>query len=97
MLMKILETDLELFSKLPFKLPRPYTKRVENALKQVKYDLKRTETYMLRNNMRAVRWDKRDNKIEYAFISTGVEEHVAYTSEDLKNRTEELLEKYLNS
>lgn len=97
MLMKILETDLELFSKLPFKLPRPYTKRIESALKQAKFDLKRTETYMLRNNMRAVRWDKRDSEVEYAFISAGVEEHVTYTSEELKNRTEELLEKYLHS
>jgi len=97
MLIKILENDLELFSKLPFKLRRPYVTRVENAIKQVKVDLKRTENYMLRNNMRAVRWDKKGDEIEYAFISTGVEEHVRYTSETLKNRTEELLEKYLNS
>lgn len=96
MLKKILENDLELFSRLPFKLRRPYMLRVEKALKQVKSDLKQTESYMSRNKMRAVRWDKRGDDIEYAFISAGVEEHVTYTSDVLKNRTEELLNKYLS-
>jgi len=97
MLIKILERDIELINKLPFKLRRPYLAIVEKALAMIRKDLKHTEVYLLRRNMRLVIGKPDVNKItECKFISGGIEERRNYSSEEFRSRTEELITEYFS-
>lgn len=94
-LITILERDLEVILQSPFKLQRPYLAVVENALKQIRSDLKLTDIYMVRRKMRLVADKPIDGVTEYTFISAGIEERKRYTSDHLRKCTEDLLYKYI--
>jgi len=97
MLITILDRDIELINKLPFKLRRPYLAIVEKALAMIRKDLKQTEVYLLRRNMRLVVGRPDANKeTEYTFISSGIEERRKYASDELRSRSEELITEYFS-
>ncbi|QUG41329.1 hypothetical protein KD050_18950 [Psychrobacillus sp. INOP01] len=97
MLIKILERDIELINKLPFKLRRPYLAIIEKALSLIRMDLKQSEVYLLRHNMRIVIGKPDANKqAEYAFISAGYEERRNYSSEEMRSKSEELMSDYFS-
>lgn len=95
MLIKVLEHDLQTIMKQPFKLHRPYIAMVENALKNVISDLKKTDIYLKRNNMKLVRENMTKEQSDYVFIHMGWEERKTYLNTQLRDRTEELLSTYL--
>lgn len=98
MLITILERDIELINKLPFKLRRPYLKIVDKALSLIRQDLKKADIYLLRRNMRLVIGKPDANKqTEYTFISAGYEERCNYSSEELRSKSEELLSRYFHA
>lgn len=95
MLITILERDIELINKQPFKLRRPYIAIVEKMLAMIRKDLKQTEVYLLRRNMRLVIGKPDADKItECTFISGGIEERRKYTSEEFRSKSEELVSEY---
>ncbi|MCK1998325.1 hypothetical protein MPH47_14060 [Psychrobacillus psychrodurans] len=97
MLITILERDLEELHKQPFKLRRPYLAIVEKALAMIRKDLKQTEVYLLRRNMRLVIGKPDAEKItECTFISGGIEDRRKYSSEEFRSRTEELITEYFS-
>ncbi|MCK1997976.1 hypothetical protein MPH47_12195 [Psychrobacillus psychrodurans] len=97
MLITILERDIELINKLPFKLRRPYLAIIEKALSMIRKDLKQTEIYLLRRNMRLVIGKPDADKItECTFISGGYEERRKYSSEEFRSRSEELITEYFS-
>lgn len=97
MIITILERDIELINKLPFKLRRPYLVIVEKVLGLIRQDLKKADIYLLRRNMRLlVGKPDADRLTEYTFISGGNEERRKYSSEDLRSRTEELISEYFS-
>ncbi|MEK4085093.1 hypothetical protein [Psychrobacillus sp. FSL K6-1415] len=95
MLITILERDLVTIAKLPIKLKRPYITIMESALKRIRADLKATNVYLLRRNMRLVIEKSTKESTTYVFISTGYEERHTFTSEELRNKCEELMTEFL--
>ena len=97
MLTKVLEQDLELIMKLPFKLNRPYIAIVEKALHRVHADLKRADIYLKRHNMKVIRESLTKEQSNYVFTHMGYEERKSYSNMLLRERSEELLGTYLSS
>lgn len=95
MVVKVLEQDLELIMKMPFKLHRPYIALLEKALGFIRTDLKKTEIYLVRNNMKLIRENVTKEHSEYAFIHMGYEERKRYSNVDLRNETEKRMITYL--
>lgn len=79
-----------------FKLSRPYINIIEQSIKKVQNDLKETKLYLRQNNMKIIKGNRDDACTEYAFYYKGYEAHRRYLNVRLRNRTEELLEVYLN-
>lgn len=97
MLVRVLERDIEIINKQPFKLRRPYLAIVEKALGLIRKDLKQTEVYLLRRNMRLVIGKPDADKItQCTFISGGIEDRRKYSSEEFRSRTEELITEYFS-
>jgi hypothetical protein len=95
MLIAVLQKDIELINKHQFKLRRPYLTVIDKTLKLIQQDLKQTDIYLMRRSMRLVR-EKMDknNEIEYTYIYSGYEERHKYTSDQLRDRSEEILNEY---
>lgn len=96
-LITVLERDLEVILRSPFKLQRPYLAIVENALKRIRSDLKITDIYMLRRDMRLVANKVGEGMTEYTYISKGIEDLIRYSSDHLRNESERILSTYIAS
>jgi hypothetical protein len=95
-LIKILEADRMLFEEGPFKLKRPYTQLIEGTLKIVRTELKETNEYLRKNDMRLTK-NKTDKVFtEYIFVHGGYEDARRYLNFRLKNRSEELISMYFD-
>ena len=77
-----------------FKLKGPYINIVESALKTVRVELKETNMYARRNNMKVIKKGKEGSFTEYAFVHGGYEDLRRYLNVRLRNRTEELISVY---
>ncbi|WP_144511628.1 hypothetical protein [Bacillus sp. FJAT-22090] len=95
MIIKVLEKDLDLIDKLPFKLKRPYIKIVEDALKLIRKDLKSAEMYLIRNSMKVFRWERDSESTTYVFLSGGVEDHRRFLNTEIKAKCDLLMAAYL--
>lgn len=95
MLMKVLEKDVEQINKQPLKLKRPYLKIVESAIEMIHKDLKASEMYLLRNDMKVFKWGADSDSTTYIFQSRGIEDHRKLLNLEIKNKCEELLGAYL--
>ena len=96
MVIIILERDREQFEQGEFKLKLPYINIIEQSIKAVQKDLKETKMYLRENNMRIIKGKRDDSCTEYTFFYGGYEQNRRYLNVRLRNRTEELLEMYLN-
>lgn len=96
LVIKVLERDLELIMKLPFKLHRPYIALMEKTIEYVRKDIKNTDFYLVRNNMKVILEKVTEKHSEYVFIHMGHEERKQYFNLDLKNETEKRMIAYLN-
>lgn len=94
MLINILEKDLKTIKNGPFKLPAPYIKMVDGALKAIRVELKQTNIYLKRNNMKVIKSVNDGTFTKYVFMYGGYEEHRNYLNMRLRNRTEELISVY---
>lgn len=94
MIIKILERDRETIEISPFKLKGPYINIVESTLKVVRAELKDTNIYARRKNLKLIKIGKDGTFTDYAFISGGHEETRRYLNVRLRNRTEELMSIY---
>lgn len=95
MAIKVLEKDIEVINKQPFKLKRPYLKVVEGALEMIRKDLKASETHLLRNSMKVSKWGTTEDSTTYIFSSKGVEDHRKFLNAEIKTKCEDLLIAYL--
>lgn len=94
MLIKILEKDLTTMEVSDFKLKRPYTNMIDQAIKKAQIELKKSNIYLKRNNMQLVKKGTDKDFTEYVFINAGYESHRRYLNVRLRNRTEELISVY---
>lgn len=96
MIVIILERDLQIIEKAPFKIKRPYLTLVENALKKVQRDLKEVREKMRKGNMKVHQVSRDDTFTMFSFLYKGFEEQHNYFNPRLRNKCEELLDFYLN-
>ena len=96
MLIKILEKDLLIVDEIQLKFKRPYVKMIDQALKHAQSELKKSNIYLLRNNMKLIKYNSDKNFTEFIFSSVTFEERKKYSSSELRNRTEEIMSEYLN-
>jgi len=94
MLIKILEKDLTTIEVSPFKLKRPYTNMIDQAIKNVRAELKKSNIYLKHNNMQLIKKGMDKDFTEYIFYSRGYEDLRRYSNIRLRNRTEELMSEY---
>ncbi|MBN6886259.1 hypothetical protein ACUXCC_000917 [Cytobacillus horneckiae] len=96
MIVIILERDLQIIEKAPFKINRPYLTFVENALRKVQRDLKVVKSNMRKGNMKVQQIGHDESFTMYSFLYQGYEEQHNYFNPRLRNKCEELLDFYLN-
>ena len=96
MIIIILERDRVVFESGDFKLSRAYINIIEKSIKVVQKDLKETKLYLRKNNMKIIKGNRDDACTEYTFFYGGYEKHGRYLNVRLRDRSEELLEMYLN-
>ena len=94
MVIQILERDRGTIEISPFKLKGPYINIVENALKIARLELKESNTYARRKNMKLIKKHKDETFTEYVLIHEGHEHERRYLNVRLRNRTEELIRVY---
>lgn len=91
MIIQILDRDRGTIEISPFKLKGPYTKIVEGALRITRQELKESNTYARKNNMKLIKKGKDEMFTEYVLIHEGHEHERRYLNARLRNRTEELI------
>ncbi len=94
MLIQILERDRGEIEIGSFKLKKPYVDLIEGALKAARNEMKETNSYFNRNNMKVIKVKNDGTFTEYTFMSGGFEDHRRYLNVRLRNRTEELMSVY---
>ena len=67
MIISVLERDREVIEISSFKLKGPYTKLIEGALKAAKTELKETNSYARRNNMKVIKGKNDGTFTDYTF------------------------------
>lgn len=95
MLKVILERDQEVIETSQFKFNGPYIKIVEGALKRVQEDLKATNIYARRNKIQVIKKVIDGDFTEFIFMYADYRSERRYSNLRLRNRTEELLQHYL--
>jgi len=92
----ILERDRAEIEIGSFKFRNPYLKIIEQAEKFVQEDLKGTNAYLRKNNMKLIKKGNDGTFTEYVFCCGGYEDPRRYLNIRLRNRTEELMSVYLS-
>ncbi|OIU72566.1 hypothetical protein [Rossellomorea aquimaris] len=95
MVLTILNRDLQIVDKSPFKLKRPYLELIEETMKVIQGELAYVKKYMRVNKMKVERLQSDDAFTMYMFIYKGYEEHHNYFNPRLRNRVEDLMRHYL--
>ena len=95
MLLIILNRDLDIIKRSNFKLKQPYIDLVENTMKTVQEELRKTKSYMHKHNMKIQETNRDEAFTMFLFLYNGYEEYHNYFNPRLRNRVQELLEYYL--
>ncbi len=95
MVLTILNRDMAVVHRSPFKLKQPYLNLIEEAMKIVQKELAAVKRY-LKSQQIKVYEQKRDQTFTmYTFLYKGYEEHHNYFNPRIRNKVQELLEYYL--
>lgn len=95
LLISVLQQDQEHFKNGPFKLKSPYINLIDKVLTKVHNDFRENRIYLQRNKMEVARGENNGTFTEYIFVYNGIEDRRRYLNARLRNRTEELLNEYL--
>ena len=96
MIINVLERDRGAVEIGSFKLKEPYTKLIEGAITAAKTELRETNSYARRNNMKVIKGKNDGTFTDYTFIHGGYEDVRRYLNVRLRNRTEELMSVYFS-
>ncbi|MEK3887434.1 hypothetical protein [Bacillus sp. FSL K6-3431] len=94
MLLTVLNRDLIVVEKSPFKFRMPYVQLIESTMRLIRKELAEVKQYLYKNNIKVERLKSDDAFTMYVFLYKGYEEHHNYFNPRLKNRVEELLPYY---
>ena len=95
MVLIILNRDLTVVEKSPFKLKKPYVELIEETMKDVQTELTEVKKYMKQNKMQVTETKRDDAFTMYLFIYKGYEENHNYFNPRIRNKVQELMEAYL--
>ncbi|MFE8700283.1 hypothetical protein ACFYKX_06650 [Cytobacillus sp. FJAT-54145] len=95
MVLTVLNKDLAVFKKSPFKLQQPYLNLVEETMKAIQKELAEVRRYMKKNKLQVFE-SKRDEAFTmFTFLYKGYEEHHNYFNPRIRNKVQELMDFYL--
>lgn len=95
MVLTILNRDLQVIQKSPFKLKQPYLNLVEETMKVLQRELSEVKQYMSKNRLKVQQVKSDDAFTMFMFLYKGYEEHHNYFNPRIRNKVQELLEYYL--
>ena len=94
MVLTILNRDLVVIDKSPFKLKKPYQLLVEETMKVIQSELAEVKRYMKRNRLKVEEIHRDEAFTMFLFLYKGYEEQHNYFNPRLRNKVNELLEHY---
>ena len=94
MVLIVLNRDLAVVEKSPFKLKKPYLELIEETMKDIQMELKEVKQYMKKNNLQVTETKRDDAFTMYMFLYKGYEENHSYFNPRIRNKVQELIEGY---
>lgn len=94
MVLIVLNRDLAVIEKSPFKLRQPYLEFIEEIMKEIQRELKEVKQYMKKNNLKVMEVKRDDAFTMYMFIYKGYEENHNYFNPRIRNKVQELMISY---
>ncbi|AGK52606.1 hypothetical protein [Bacillus sp. 1NLA3E] len=95
MVITILNRDLTIIDKSPFKLKKPYLILVEETLKVIQREMADVKRLMKQKQLKVEEIHRDDAFTMFMFLYKGFEEHHNYFNPRIRNKVQELLEFYL--
>lgn len=95
MVITVLNRDLNVIEKSPFKLKKPYTVLVEETLKLIQRELAEVKRTMKEKQLKVEEIHRDEAFTMFMFLYKGYEEHHNYFNPRIRNKVQELLEYYL--
>ncbi|MEH7343552.1 hypothetical protein V7122_06720 [Bacillus sp. JJ1532] len=95
MVLTVLNRDLNVINKSPFKLKQPYLNLIEETMKVIQKELKEVKQYMYKNKLKVEQLKRDEAFTMFIFLYKGYEEQHNYFNPRIRNRVQELLEFYL--
>lgn len=96
LLIIILNRDLDAVEKTLFKFKSPYLMLIEETLKKVQNDLAEVKRHMYKNKIKVERLESERGFTKYYILCRGYEDKTVFNNAVLRNRTEELMDQYIN-
>jgi hypothetical protein len=95
MVITILNRDLTIIDKSPFKLKKPYLILVEETLKVIQREMADVKRLMKQKQLKVEEIHRDEAFTMFMFLYKGFEEHHNYFNPRIRNKVQELLEFYL--
>lgn len=94
MVLTVLNRDLLIVEKSPFKLKKPYLDLIDETMKVIQRELAETKKYMRINKLQVKRLKQDDAFTMFMFLFKGYEEQHNYFNPRIRNKVQELMDYY---
>ncbi|GLB58836.1 hypothetical protein [Cytobacillus sp. NCCP-133] len=95
MVLTILNRDLIVINKSPFKLKQPYLDLIEETMKVIQRELSEVKRYLNKNQLKVQEIKRDDAFTMFMFLYKDYEEHHNYFNPRIRNKVQELMVHYL--
>ncbi|WP_442599111.1 hypothetical protein [Neobacillus sp. D3-1R] len=95
MVLIVLNRDLLVFEKSPFKLRKPYLELIEEAMKMIQKELYEVKQFLRKNQIQVKEINRDESFTMFSFLYKGYEEQHNYFNPRIRNKVQELMEYYL--
>ena len=95
MVLTILQRDIAIIQKSPFKLRNPYIIWIEQTIKVVQSEYTEAKKYLRHENIKVSELKRDEDFTMFLFIYKGYEERHSYFNPRIRNKVEELMKHYL--
>lgn len=95
LVLTVLNQDLLMIERVPFKLKQPYVDLIEAAIIAIQKELAKIKRYMKVEQMKVKHIKSSGTFTIYLFFYKGYQEQQHYFNPRLRNRTEEIMRYYL--
>lgn len=95
MVLIVLNRDMLVFEKSPFKLKKPYLELIEEAMKTIQKELYEVKQFLRKNQIQVKEINRDESFTMFLFLYKGYEEQHNYFNPRIRNKVQELMEYYL--